>query len=471
MKNGGNCFRAIGIAQKFSSQGPWLWCCLNSGQNGYAGAAPLGVGAGVLARYRWVMTDRTAPASFDCILVGGGLVGQTLALALAAHELSVAVVERADPDAHLAPGFDGRASAIASASARMLRALGFGDLLDSKGCAIRAIRVTDGLDPHFLHFDSAEVDPGEPLGIMLENRALRNALLAKVRATPLVTLLAPASISRVVRGSHRAEVELADGRVLQAPVVLACDGRKSSLRAEAGIRLSEWQYDGTAIVTMLRHEKPHQHVASELFYSDGPFAQLPMTDYVEDGVVRHRSALVWTVRRRDAEGVLALSPRAVAAEAEKRMGGFLGRLELIAPVQSYPLNLQHAERYWTERLILVGDAAHGIHPIAGQGLNMGLRDVAALAEVLSSSARLGLDLGHPDVARRYERWRRSDNSSVAFATDTLARLFGVRGELATKVRATGLGIVNRVPPLRKAFMTVARGEAGDLPPLLKGELG
>jgi 2-octaprenyl-6-methoxyphenol hydroxylase len=428
------------------------------------------------------MTDRSSPASFDCILVGGGLVGLTLAVALAAHELSVAVVERADPDAHLAPGFDGRASAIASASARMLRALGLGDVLDDAGCAIRAIRVTDGhyvagadewrVHPQFLHFDSAEVDPGEPLGIMVENRALRAALLAKVRSEPLVTLIAPAVIRKVERGADRATVSLADGRVLVAPVVLGCDGRRSTLRAEAGIRLAEWQYDGTAIVTMLAHEKPHQHVASELFYSDGPFAQLPMTDDVDvDGKVRHRSALVWTVRRKDAEGVLALSPRAIAHEAEKRMGGFLGKLELIAPMASYPLNLQHAERYWAERLILVGDAAHGIHPIAGQGLNMGLRDVAALTEVLSDSARLGLDLGHPDVARRYERWRRSDNSSVAFATDTLARLFGVKGALATNVRATGLGIVNRIAPLRKAFMTVARGEAGDLPPLLRGEIG
>ncbi len=427
------------------------------------------------------MTDAHAPARFDCTLVGGGLVGQTLAVALAAHGLSVAVVEREDPDSHLAPGYDGRASAIASASARMLRALGLGEVLDSHGCAIRAIRVTDGfyeagsdswrVHPQVLHFDSAEVDPAEPLGIMVENRALRAALLAKVRAEPLVTLIAPASIRHVVRGPNGALVELSGGRVVRAPVVLACDGRRSSLRAEAGIRLAEWQYDGTALVTMLRHEKPHGHVASELFYSDGPFAQLPMRDLVVEGVVQHRSALVWTVRRKDADGVLALSPRAIAHEAEKRMGGFLGALELIAPVESYPLNLQHAERYWAERLILVGDAAHGIHPIAGQGLNMGLRDVAALTEVLSTSARLGLDLGAPEVARRYERWRRSDNSSVAFATDTLARLFGVRGRLATNVRATGLGIVNRIAPLRRGFMTVARGEAGDLPPLLRGEVG
>jgi 2-octaprenyl-6-methoxyphenol hydroxylase len=180
---------------------------------------------------------------------------------------------------------------------------------------------------------------------------------------------------------------------------------------------------------------------------------------------------VWTVRRKDAEGLKALSARAIAHEAEKKMGSFLGKLELIAPVQSFPLNLQHAERYWAERLILVGDAAHGIHPIAGQGLNMGLRDVAALAEVLSDSARLGLDLGHPDVARRYERWRRSDNAATAIATDGLVRLFGVPGRTATAIRATGLGMVNRLPPLRRALMKIARGEAGDLPPLLRGELG
>ncbi|WP_181160142.1 UbiH/UbiF/VisC/COQ6 family ubiquinone biosynthesis hydroxylase [Sandaracinobacter neustonicus] len=418
------------------------------------------------------MAKASPPAAvlqpFDCILVGGGLVGLTLAIALAAHDLSVAVVERADPDAHMAPEFDGRASAIASSTARMLRALGLGDLLDTQGCAIRAIRVTDGLDPRFLHFDSAEADPAEPLGTMLENRALRGALLAKLRQMPGISLFAPTAIARTERGPNMASVALADGRLLTAPLIIACDGRGSQLRQQAGIRLASWQYDATAIVTMLAHEKPHNHVASELFYADGPFAQLPMID-LPDG--RHRSALVWTVRRKDADGLKALSPRAIAHEAEKKMGSFLGKLELIAPVQSYPLNLQHAERYWAERLILVGDAAHGIHPIAGQGLNMGLRDVAALAEVLSDSARLGLDLGHPDVARRYERWRRSDNSATAAATDILTRLFGVPGRTATSIRATGLAAVNRIPPLRRAFMKIARGEAGDLPPLLRGELG
>ena len=412
---------------------------------------------------------QAAPAQrHDALIVGGGLVGLTLALALAAHDLDVGLVERADPDAHLVPGFDLRASAIASSAARMLRVLGLGEVLDGAGCPIRAIRVTDGLSPRLLHFDSAEAEPADPLGIMVENRALRAGLLEKLRAAPNVHLYAPATIAETERGPDRVRMLLADGRELVAPVVLACDGRPSAFRRDAGIRTARWQYDGTAVVTMLSHEKPHQNVASELFYSDGPFAQLPMTD-LPDG--RHRSALVWTVRNRDAAGVKALSPRAFAHEAEKRMGHFLGKLQVIAPIQSFPLNLQHAERYWANRLILVGDAAHGIHPIAGQGLNLGLRDIAALTEVLSDSARLGLDLGHPDVARRYERWRRSDNFTTAFATDVLVRLFGIPGKTAELVRSTGLAAVNRLPFLRRGFMAIARGETGDRPPLLRGEIG
>jgi 2-octaprenyl-6-methoxyphenol hydroxylase len=423
------------------------------------------------------------PLAHDVLIVGGGLVGLTLALALARHELSVGLVERADPQAQLAPGFDLRASAIASASARMLRALGLGELLDTRGCPIHAIRVTDGVPPsaanpgrgrpRLLHFDSAEAEPADPLGIMLENRDLRAALLDALGREAGVSLYAPAEIASHSRDADRATIHLADGRTLVAPVMLACDGRPSALRRDAGIRLSGWQYDATAFVTMLAHEMPHNNVASELFYADGPFALLPMNDLpaTADAPARHRTALVWTVRRRDAAGVKAMSPRAFCHEAERRMGHVLGKVELIAPVQGFPLNLQHAERYWAERLILVGDAAHGIHPIAGQGLNLGLRDVAALTEVLSSSARIGLDLGHPDVARRYERWRRSDNFTTAFATDALVRLFGVPGRAAEELRATGLAIVNRIPPLRRAFMAVARGESGDRPPLLRGELG
>ncbi len=407
----------------------------------------------------------------DAIIIGGGLVGQTLALALAAHDVRVTVIERADPEAHLDERFDGRASALASSSVRMLRALGLAELLDREGCAIRAIRVADGVPrpgarAAFLHFDSAEADPAEPLGLMLENRRLRQALLERVRADPRITLVAPATIVSVERGAGMARVQLAEGAPLEAPLILGCDGRGSGLREEAGIRVARWRYDGTAIVTMIAHERPHGAVASEIFFPDGPFAQLPMTDV--DG--RPRSALVWTVRSRDGAGVAELGPRALAAEAEKRLGGFLGRVALLAPATSYPLGLHHAERYWAERLILVGDAAHGIHPIAGQGLNLGLRDVAALTAVLVDGIRIGLDPGDPEIGRRFERWRRTDNAATAFATDALARLFAIPGSGPRAVRRFGLGLVNRIGPLRRGFMGVARGERGDLPPLLRGEI-
>lgn len=402
-------------------------------------------------------------ATHDAIIVGGGLVGLTLAIALAAHDIRTAVIERADPDQQLAAGFDGRVSAIASSAVHMFRALGFADLLAKDGCAINSIRVTDGLSPRLLRFDTSEEDSG-PLGIMLENRLLRAHLLDRVRATTAVDFLAPARIQRLERTEAAASVELEDGRQLRAPVILACDGRRSALRRQAGIRVAEWRYDATAIVSMFTHEAAHANVAAELFYPAGPLAQLPMPD-LPDG--RHRSALVWTLRQRAAAGMLALSEDAFAEELEAAMGQRLGHTRLIAPRQSFPLGLQHAERYWGQRLILLGDAAHAIHPVAGQGLNLGLRDVAALVEVLATALRLGLDIGHPDVARRYERWRRTDNSTTAFATDALVRLFAIPGRPARLLRSVGLAAVNRLPPLRRALMAIARGETGDRPPLLR----
>jgi 2-octaprenyl-6-methoxyphenol hydroxylase len=402
----------------------------------------------------------------DAVIVGGGLVGQALALALASAELEVAVIERAEPEAQMDAGFDTRASAIASASARMLRTLGLAPLLDGEGCAIRTIRVSEGLGRGHLVFDSADADPPEPLGIMVENRALRGALLAEVQRRPEIRLVAPATVAGVARDAAGAVVHLADGTVLAAPVVIAADGRRSALRARAGIRVSEWRYGGAAIVTMIAHARLHGDVACEIFFPAGPLAQLPMRP-LADG--RHRSAIVWTVRAADAPGLAALGPRGLAREIEVRLGGGLGAVSLLAPPVVHRFAYHHAERYWAERLILVGDAAHGIHPIAGQGLNMGLRDVAALAQTLADAVRTGRDPGHPDVARAYERWRRADNSATAAATDGLARLFGVPGAAASAIRRAGLAAVERMPPLKRRFMGVARGEAGDLPLLLRGE--
>lgn len=402
---------------------------------------------------------------FDSIIVGGGPAGMALALATAKNGMRVAVVERANPEAQIASGFDGRASAIASSAARMLGVLGLEETFRDEGCPIRAIRVTDGISPRFLHFDSAEADPPGPLGYMLENRALRAALLREVRATDAIAFHAPAAITSVERDAVSARVTLADGAQLEAPLVVAADGRRSFLREQAEIRLAEWRYDGVAFISMVRHAKPHDGIASEIFYAEGPLALLPMLDDPEG----HRSAIVWVVRRRHEAGVRALPAEAFAAEIEERAGGFLGRMEMIAPVMAFPLGYQHAVRYAAERLVLIGDAAHGIHPIAGQGLNLGLRDVAALAEVLVQALRTGQDLGAPEVARRYERWRRGDNTVVAAATDLLTRLFGLPGPVV-HVRRLGLAMVNRLPPLRRAFMKAARGEAGDLPQLLQGEM-
>ena len=401
----------------------------------------------------------------DVIIIGGGLIGSTLALALARHDVATIVVDSADLDTTLTAAFDGRASAVASASARMLRVLGIGGVLDSDGCAIRAIRVTDGTAPQFLHFDAG--DGKDPLGIMTENRLLRAALLTAVLATPHVTLIAPAVVASLVRDAHAATLTLVDGRVFTAPLAIAADGRRSATREAAGIRLAGWSYPNAALVSMVAHGVPHGSVACELFYPSGPLALLPMTD-TADG--RPRSAIVWTVDAAAAAGARKLGPKALAAEIAARIDGTLGEVEVIAPQAVWPLGYHHAASYQAERLLLVGDAAHGIHPIAGQGLNMGFRDVAALAEVLVDAARTGQDLGAPDVLKRYSAWRRFDNSMVGAVTDGLNRLFAVPGRLPAAVRRFGLAGVQRMPPLKSRFMAEARGETGTLPSLLRGEL-
>ncbi len=400
--------------------------------------------------------------STDVIIIGGGLVGMTLALALNAHGVSSAVVDAADLDLTLTQAFDGRASAIASASARMFRAIGLGGVLDEHGGAIGGIRVTDGLSPLHLHFDATEGDSG-PLGYMVENRLLRAALLTAGRAATNIALYAPAKATSINRAQNGVTVTLGDGTVLTAPLVVAADGRKSALREASGIRASRWTYPNTAIITMVAHTNDHGGVAAELFYPSGPFAVLPMREGT-------RCAIVWTVDAADAPGMLKLGARGLAAEIERHTGSYLGHVEVIAPAASYPLSFHHAESYVAERLALIGDAAHGIHPIAGQGLNMGLRDVAALTEVLVDAARLGLDLGAPAVLERYDRWRRVDNLAVAAATDTLNRLFAVTGRVPAAVRRLGLAAVERIPALKRRFMAEARGETGERPRLLLGEL-
>jgi 2-octaprenyl-6-methoxyphenol hydroxylase len=398
----------------------------------------------------------------DVIILGGGLVGSALAVALSAHGLGAIVIDIADPEVILAAGFDGRASAIASAPSRLLGAIGVLDRLAGAGCPIHGIRVSDGLDPGKLDFTPQDGETA--LGTMFENRLLRRALFEAAQAAPGVEVRMQTRAVSTVRDAHGVTVTLDSGDVIRAPLLIAAEGRNSPTREAAGLKVARWQYDHSAIVTSLHHEHSHENIAFEIFYPQGPFAILPLNDDDQG----HRSAIVWSVKRHEAPGMVKLSDRGFLAECDKKMGGFLGKLGPLGNRWSYPLGFHHAATITGERLALVGDAAHGIHPIAGQGVNVGFRDVATLVEVLVDGKRTGLDLGDPQLLARYERWRSLDTFMVAAATDGLTRLFGIPGKTANAARRFGLSAVDRMPPLKNRFMAEARGESGDVPKLLQG---
>lgn len=395
----------------------------------------------------------------DVIILGGGLIGLTLAVALDRHGLRAIVVDPADPERNLAPAFDGRATAIASASWRMLEAIGVARRLEGEGCPIHSIRVSEGLQPGGIVFDSPQAD--DPLGIMVENRRLRQVLREAALEAGRVKLMMPALAAQIVRDSAGVRVALEDGRAVAGALLIGAEGRNSPTRESANIPLARWSYDHSAVVLTVEHERNHENAAYEIFYPSGPFALLPLLPGT-------RSAIVWSVPAADAPAVIDLPDRALAHEISKRMGGFLGEIRLAGPRWNYPLGFHHAATMTAERLALAGDAAHGIHPIAGQGLNLGFRDVAALTQVLVEGARLGLDPGDAQLLARYERWRSLDTLTVAAATDGLTRIYGVPGKAASAIRRFGMGIVQRVGPLKSQFMAEARGESGELPLLLRG---
>jgi 2-octaprenyl-6-methoxyphenol hydroxylase len=398
----------------------------------------------------------------DIIILGGGLIGLALASALDSSGLSAIVVDPADPEQRKDAAFDGRTSAVSSSSMRMLQTIGVADHLPEPGCPIRTIQVADGLDPGGLAFET--VDGDEPLGWMNENRNLRAALRVRAEAGRKLWLLWKSRAVAVERGEYGVMVSLEDGRKLSAPLLVAAEGRNSPTREAAGIRIARWRYDHTAIVSVVRHECSHENIAYEIFYPAGPFALLPMTD--DKG--SHRSAIVWSVRSDDAEGLLSLDELDFAAEAEAAMGGFLGDISLAAPRSTYPLGFHHAAQITSQRLALVGDSAHAMHPIAGQGLNVGFRDVAALTQVLVEGARLGFDLGDRQLLDRYQRWRALDTLMVSLATDGLTRIYGVPGRAASAIRRLGMSVIDRVAPVKDRLMAEARGTSGELPLLLRG---
>lgn len=401
----------------------------------------------------------------DVAIIGGGLIGLAQGLALAAHGISAHIIDRADPATMLAPGFDGRTSAISSSSMKMLTAIGLADALAGKGCPIEQIWVSDQLKPGALDFVPSAEDGY--LGQMFENRDLRRTLYNAAMAEPLIHMHMGSAIDRKERNSGDVRIMLANGEILSAKVMIVAEGRNSETRNDAGISFAHWQYDHAAMVGAIYHELPHNNIAYEIFYATGPFAILPMLDSA-DG--RHRSAIVWSVNRSDAPAYAKLSPRGYAAELHKAMGGMLGAVEIAAPMAQYPLGFHHCSTIIAERLALIGDSAHGIHPIAGQGLNLGLRDVAALTEVLADGLRLGLDLGDAQLLDRYDRWRSVDTMMVALSTDSLNRLFSIPGKTASAVRRFGLNLVQRTAPVKSFFMAEARGENGDLPKLLAGQM-
>jgi 2-octaprenyl-6-methoxyphenol hydroxylase len=398
----------------------------------------------------------------DVIIFGGGLVGLALAAALDSSGLSAIVIDPADPDERIGAAFDGRTSAVSSSSMRMLETIGVADHFPEAGCPILKIQVADGLEPGGLAFEPALDD--EPLGWMHENRNLRAALRARAEAGKKLWLLWRSRAASVDVGESGAVVALEDGRKLAAPLLVAADGRNSPMRERAGLRVARWRYDHRAIVSVLSHERAHENVAYEIFYPSGPFALLPMTE----DAAGHRSAIVWSVREDDAPGLMSLSDPDFAAEAQAAMGGFLGRIQLAAPRSTFPLGFHHAAQITSARLALVGDAAHAIHPIAGQGLNLGFRDAAALAQVLVEGARLGLDLGDRQLLDRYQRWRSLDSLMVAMATDGLTRIYSIPGRTASAVRRFGMEVIDKIAPLKNRLMAEARGTSGDLPLLLRG---
>lgn len=400
----------------------------------------------------------------EVAIVGAGPVGASLAVALGAQGIPCCVLDRAPLPPMALPGFDGRAYAIAQASQALLDGAGVWDRLPVTPCPIEAIKVADGrvgerpssLD---LDFRAAEV-AGAPFGWMVEARALRVALNARLAELPSVMVLAPMTAA-VARDEAGATLRLADGRAIRARLVVGAEGRQSPLRQEAGIRVIRHDYGQVGLVGAFAHERPHGNAALELFLPAGPFAQLPLTDAGAFGEssLPHASAFVWTERRASAERILAMDDAGFARELRRRLGDRLGVIQPIGRRWHYPLTAMHAARYVAGRMALVGDAAHGMHPIAGQGLNIGFRDVAALSRLLGEAHAAGGDPGAPALLARFQAERRPDALLMIGATHVLEKLFGNDIGPVRLARRLGIAAVDRIPALKRAFARQAMGLA------------
>jgi len=402
--------------------------------------------------------------STEILIVGGGLSGPILALALAQSGQSVTVIDALDTETRTADDFDGRSYAVALTSQRLLDGIGIWDTIADHSQPILEIKVSDGRagegpSPFFMHFDHAEIEEG-PMGHMVQDRHLRRALLEAMAKTEGVTHLAGETVTDQTATPGGVTLTLSSGKVLSGALVVGADGRSSGTAVRAGIKRTGWDYGQTALVCAIAHEKPHHGIAHQFFMPPGPLAILPLPGNV--------SSIVWSEREETAAAFNAMSDEEYLTMLRPRFGDFLGEISLTGKRFTYPLSLSLASRLVAERTALVGDAAHGVHPIAGQGLNAGMRDIAALAEVITDATRRGEDAGSAAVLARYEEWRRFDNTALALATDSFNRLFSNDNALLRGLRDLGMGVVSKMPALRRSFIREAAGLTGTLPRLMRG---
>ncbi len=442
--------------------------------------------------------------NYDIAIIGGGLTGLCTALAIAhsvqGHNLSIALLDASVPDKLVSAKFDGRASAIAASNFRMLRALGVSSHLEGHIGPMSDILISDGAagyaaSPLSLHFGAQDYKNNQPspeglgkserletsenfeaMGYMIENRHLRRALLAQIKQHPSIDIIAPVKVTGSTANNtanntgnsaaNKAAMELSleDGRRIFASLAIAADGRNSQMRRRANIEVTGWTYPQMSIVTTIAHSRPHNGVAHELFLPGGPLAVLPLAP---DNEALHRSQIVWSDETRAAKAAAALPEEIFISELARRIGPEFGQIRQLIKPQIYPLGLQMAKSYMADRLVLIGDAAHAIHPIAGQGLNMGLRDGAALADIISSALAQGADIGGAATLENYGQWRRFDNQLLAAATDIFTRLFSNDIAPIKHGRRLGLAAIDRLRPAREFFIREAAGDIGDLPPLLR----
>ena len=401
----------------------------------------------------------------DIAIIGGGLNGPALALALSRAGLRVAVIDALPARTFENADFDGRAYALALTSVRLMEGLGIWPEIAGDAQPMLEIKVTDGRagtgpSPMFMHFDHAEIEEG-PMGHMVEDRHLRRALLKAAAADPAITMLNDTRVTDQTVEPTGITLTLESGKTLRARLAVGADGRGSGTAERAGIKRIAWSYGQTALVCVVDHEKPHSGIAHQFFMPPGPLAILPLTG--------NRSLIVWSEASANAAAINALPDAQYLDVLRPRFGSFLGELSLTGPRYSYPLGLSLAHSMTAPRVALLGDAAHGVHPIAGQGLNAGLRDVAALAEVIADAVRRGEDPGNDAVLARYQEWRRFDNASLALATDSFNRLFSNDNALLRLARDMGMAAINALPGLRRTFIREAAGLTGDLPRLMRGK--